>query len=349
MPRAISLAVQSAIEFEKRGGMKSLMDRFERTRVNVELLEALDQVRASRELVPAIPTIEPVGSRFNAPASATILKTVGIDGSQIYPSPDASVQWAYVRAIGTMGNETVESGQFFAANELNSESNESAKRLVDNWREAKESEAIVKSAEKWPNTMILTDGSLLPWSGMERDMESVSNIYRENIEKMKGKPLAGVISSPRSKYCMNLLRVSLKTTSGDYHDIDVSDTAFYRAYLDIGQRSAIFMHGSPVNDTFMAAVHMMYLKVSKSEVLRVEFPSWVAKDLDLVDTVHASILANCQGLEYPYSLIKAHNEVKISQDIAEGLQWQADLEFLRKHGQMDVRSAKERLKDACQQ
>jgi len=347
MPRAVEIAVKYSQEFENKGGMGALMDRFKRTQVNVDLLETLDHIRGARELVPAIPTGEPVGSKFDLPTSAIPIKVAGIDGSQIYPSEDAAVKWAFVRAIGVQGDETIETGHFFDASELETESNDSAKRLVDNWREAYESEIIVQAVNKWPKSLVLTDGSLLPWSGMEKDMESVANVYRENIEKAKGSLLAGVISSPRSKYCMNLLRVSLKAEKGDDHNINVSDTNFFRSYLEVGQRSAVFLHGSPVNDTFSAAIHMFYLKVSKSEVLRVEFPTWVATNKASVDVVHSSIFMNCQGLEYPYNLIKAHNSVKISQDIANGLQKQADLDYVRKNGYPIIQSAKVRLKNAC--
>lgn len=348
IPRAIKVAGKNS-NFETFGGLKGLEEKFRQMKVSMPLMETLERVRATHDLIPAIPTDEEIGSVAECPVLMDEPRIVGVDGSQIYPSNQAAVQWSYVRALASHGNKILESGRFFTPEDLSDEDQgEAVKRRVDGWREVYESEIIAQAAEcpEWANHIILTDGSLLPWSGMEKKMNEVSDIYRKNIQRTNGRLLAGVVSSPRSRYCMNLLRIALQSEGEKDHPIPISDTIFFRDYLKVGQRSAVYLHGSPVNDDFTASVHMFYLKVSDSEVFRVEIPSWVAHDPIKVSNIHAAIYQDSLGLEYPYSLIKAHDSVKISQEVALGLQEQADRDYYREQGVPFILPAKVRLKNA---
>jgi len=348
MPRAIEGAGQSGIKAV--GGMEGLMKKYRSTEVTMPLMETMEKIRATHSLIPAIPTDEPIGSAVDAPNMNEVPKVVGIDGSQIYPSEHVAVQWGYVRALAIHGKKVLETGRFFTAEDLKDEDpGDFNARKIDSWREAYESEIIAQAAEdpEWRNHVILTDGSLIPWSGMEKKMANVSGVYRKNIQRANGKLLAGIISSPRSRYCMNLLRIALMSEGKSDHEIPVSDTVFYKNYLETGQRSAVFLHGSPVNDDFSAAIHMFYLKISGSEVFRVEIPAWVAHDPEKVAAIHASVIQDSAGLDYPYSLINAHDTVKISLDVASELQRKFDQAYYREYGSTLMLPAKARLKNAC--
>jgi len=349
LPRAVTAAVRKRDEFESSGGLTGLREKFRRMSVTMDLMESLERIRATRELIPAIPTDEPIGSVINSPKVTGETSIVGIDGSQIYPSDNAAVQWAYVRALATSGDRNIETGRLFTPEDLFGDTQtETLKRKVDGWREAFESEMVAQSAEdpEWSNHIILTDGSLLPWSGMEKSMSDISDIYRSNMQRAKGRLVAGVISSPRSRYCMNLLRAAFRAEGKADLTIPVTDADFFREFLKVGQRTAIFLHGSPVNDDFNAAVHLFYLKVSRDEVFRIEIPSWVAHDSVKTSQLHAALIQDSGGLEYPYSLIKAHDLVKISQEVSQGLQEQADRDFYKSHGGPLILPAKVRLKNA---
>jgi hypothetical protein len=91
---------------------------------------------------------------------------------------------------------------------------------------------------------------------------------------------------------------------------------------------------------------LFYLKISEEEVVRVEIPAWIANNPDSVDMVHASILKDSYGLDYPFHLFQAHDQCKIPSSVAQAIQNEAISQYVARTGHYPYLSAKERLKNA---
>jgi hypothetical protein len=208
-------------------------------------------------------------------------------------------------------------------------------------------EALVEAAKLWPNKIVLSDGSLIPWAGIKKDMDQQSDSYLKARRKANGKMIAGVISSPKSKYITNLLNIVMGNTQANSKRGLIGDKELFKRTLKQGQRSAMFVHGSPLNDiTANDAVYLFYLKISEEEVVRVEIPAWIANNPDSVDMVHASILKDSYGLDYPFHLFQAHDQCKIPSSVAQAIQNEAISQYVARTGHYPYLSAKERLKNA---
>ena len=91
----------------------------------------------------------------------------------------------------------------------------------------------------------------------------------------------------------------------------LTDRAIFTKLLPPGHRSALFISASPLNRDFRTAgheIHFFYLNTdADSTIVRVEIPTWVAQDPELLNRVHAGILKDCQTTGgFPYTLVRAH-------------------------------------------
>jgi hypothetical protein len=158
--------------------------------------------------------------------------------------------------------------------------------------------------------------------------------------------LAGYISSPKSHLLLNLISLAENAPGilKEYRTVD--DTVLMRYGLAIGQRSAIFLHGSRRNlpmEKAGAGVYFFFVKINHDEVARVELPVWIAQDPIRLDQVHASVLEDSKMLGYPYALIYAHYQIVIPLALGQELNRLAMRAYLEHRGYHHV-SAKGQLK-----
>jgi hypothetical protein len=101
------------------------------------------------------------------------------------------------------------------------------------------------------------------------------------------------------------------------------DRAIFRHRLEPGQRSALFVSGSPFNPRLRRhdaglEIVFFYLNVGRpgdAAIARVETPRWVADDPGRLGQLHAAIWDQCQAPgRYPYALARAHEIAVVHMD-----------------------------------
>ena len=133
--------------------------------------------------------------------------------------------------------------------------------------------------------------------------------------------MAGFVSRPHSAEVVALLYLahlepearqavhSLADT--DYRGL--TDRALF-GFLETGQRSALFVRGTPTNQDFAARGHKIYFFYlnTGSDLARVEVPEWVARQPAQLDLVHAVVYDQCCfNNGYPYALTRADEQAVI--------------------------------------
>ena len=309
----------------------------------------------------AIPTGEPVDLAKSADSQP--IEAVGIDGSQIYPLDRSPILWAYIQAVAyrmqrpplfesqfvDIGTEIAQGGS--QALEL-LENRDELTTLTNAWRTLLEMRMACAAVQVYPGEVILLDNGMLPWlsvggSSAHRRL----NEYLELLLALRPGLVAGVISGPQSRLLARLVNLAEAETveQGLKDSHDIADSVLMRRLLRPGERSALFLHGSPRNKVFQdhsAGVYFFFLRVNEQEIARVEIPAWLAEDPRLVDSIHASVLADAHLTGYSYVLSQAHQHVTIPFDLADVLHANARACYWTEAGQLYFASAKNQMKGA---
>jgi hypothetical protein len=289
----------------------------------------------------AVPTKEPVDAAFPAPDPPHHFCALGADGSQIYPDRHASALF-YLINIGSIcieygsGDPPAVSSRpslHYLAEDLYDEHGALVTSdQIDGQRDLAEMAELARLARHAGSvpSMALLDNGLLPWSLLQDQdhsrprLQQIRDEYIGHLSSLHqaGSAVAGVIDRPRQGDVLALAYLGGRPASsgdpaagGDAPHIGLTDPMMFRRRLAIGERSALFVHGSPANTQFQASGHQIrffYLRSSADTVLRVEVPAWVTDDQ--LDLVHAGLLhdsSTCGG--FPYSLVRAHELAVVSQ------------------------------------
>ena len=285
----------------------------------------------------AIPTEEALDQTVPPPKTPQSLHVIGADGSQIYPDRHASAFYylinigSIVVAHGSGEAPTIqqESRLFFETEDLYDEADHPIQNAYVNLRrDVAEMKTLAEQAEKLiaEKTLAILDNSLLLWMALQtggstsRDMDRYLQQYLKLLDRLRSSEtgLAGFIDRPRSVSVLALIHLAGLPNDQITQDSvrltpfrGLTDRVIFTKLLPPGHRSARFISASPLNRDFSTAgheIHFFYLKTDPNDtVVRVEIPSWVAQDPELLNRVHAGTLLECQTTGgFPYTLVRAH-------------------------------------------
>lgn len=173
------------------------------------------------------------------------------------------------------------------------------------------------------NYMVLFDGSLIFFhidSQGQDEKQYFLGRYFDYLQKFYDKKtlIAGYMSFPRSKELVNILKLVLAQfdekqlqNSGVLDQLTDMDIALY--FLPIGSRSTIFESKSLVSYLYPqeSKPYFCYFNVGV-EIIRLEFPAWIAQQENLVDQICAMALDQAiKGKGYPVCLFEAHEQAVV--------------------------------------
>ncbi len=211
-------------------------------------------------------------------------------------------------------------------------------RLVALIRDLSERELLANMVEEFqPPIITLTDGPLELWIGREGNIDAQTyeksfQPYLNALIKLAhhGASTAGYIDKPRGDLVVRLLEIAMlpdeqMDRAGSTHRpfLGVTDINLFENFLEPCQRSAIFGIQSHTLHKYPAdlALHFFYLNVSQDEhrpyIVRVEIPTWVTKEEQIVNELHAVLIHQCQimGIRtYPYLLHRSHEVALVTQE-----------------------------------
>lgn len=267
---------------------------------------------------------------------------VAADGSQIYPDFNASSLY-YLLNIGVLvyqhGTDSLPyqatfPSVFYTDNYLQDEHAQTvSNRTVNSRRTIAEIRTLWEQARAHKLNdlplVALHDGNLLKFFGGS-DVSDSNSLIREYMGLMvalhdMNTMFAGYVDTPRSSYLISLLNLldmdaskihpATVSNNGDFEGL--SDAVVLERHLKAGQRSPLMVQNSPTNYDYKKfnpnhEIAVFYINVAEQghhpHLARVDMPMWVARQPQMVDTLHALLLAQCrmQGMRpYPYALTRA--------------------------------------------
>lgn len=188
-------------------------------------------------------------------------------------------------------------------------------------------------------TVVLFDGTLILWhlaarrlpAAFRNEMLDRGLLAALDALEAMAPPVAvaSYISQPQATAIVNALRLALCPKESPNCGADCASLQFpnrpcdgvgglfdrdiFWERLAVGQRSAVFGSRAPVMEHYRQhRVGFFYLRL-ENEIARVEVPTWVARDRQRLDLVHAVVLDQCRlGFGYPVALAEAHEQAVVS-------------------------------------
>lgn len=304
-----------------------------------DLRAKLDAIRAAGvEWRGAAPSDEPPDAVHPLPPAPTQATLIAADGSQIFPDPHGLALY-YLINVGSIVYRHG-SGQapdcytmptlYYRDEELFSEDGQLIRpRRIESYRDLAEIERLALLTENTHNTptITLTDGPLLLYGHVgpaDRDtFEEDLARYLAQLTALQrnGVIAAGYVDRPRSPWVVSLLDLAgwdlpqpLPQRLGWREFQGLDDEALFKGLLQPGERSALFVAESAVNQRYAQSGHgiyFFYLNVSaisiQPKIARVEVPEWVVRQPGAIDCLHALLYYQCRIIDgYPYVLARAH-------------------------------------------
>jgi hypothetical protein len=180
-------------------------------------------------------------------------------------------------------------------------------------------------ARQFQADVALVDGSLMQLVNVLSKEEQVRDVMSDYFETLAGfreigVPVVGYISQPASQMVMRAVRMlacdkpvpcEKKPTEpcGCQTLWSIDDTDLVWGLLDENERSPVFepVYSHLVGDNAEGVKELVFAYMATQyELVRLEFPLWVAED-GLLDKVIGVILHQCKlGQGYPNALTRAH-------------------------------------------
>ena len=308
---------------------------------------------------------------------------IGVDGSQIYPNRHGPALYFLIntgvivlrQGSGQAPLISTNPQIFYTEDELYDDNlNLLNAQMVNSLRESAEIEALADWATQerahWAQEqrliLALTDGPLLIWiseeekgaAGEKAAWERVQ-AYLAQLQRIQDSDVVpvGYVARPRSANVLRLLHVAQlpeseitkeRVRASSFRAL--TDTALFGDLLP-NQRSALFSSTAQVNKTFANAGHeicFFYLNIARPgqepRIARIDIPKWAAMQPGLLDRVHRAIVRDCDGAEYPYTLIRAHELALVTYHERGELEKMLAVAYLRLTGEHLSASIKEQLK-----
>lgn len=318
--------------------LQEYADKGEALRAKVEQAAQMDGFLRS-----AKPSAEKLTATFAAPEALESATLIAVDGSQINPSRHEAVNYFLIN----LGAIEMEMG----AGKAPKTHTQSDLRVLDFAAGGTYSEervglerdtgervflAELANEAKVKPVITLTDGPLELWGGSSRDSEQDRHFaqslrdYLKALEELHkaGAATAGYVDKPRADLVVRALEVAA-TPIDELGDIrktrplrGVTDHHLFAPLLGSGERSAIFGIQSQLAAKYAGALSLQffYLNVGSETrpwLARVEIPAWVAEDAQLLDGLHATLIAQSGmmgSLAYPYVLHRAHEIAVVTRE-----------------------------------
>jgi len=325
-----------------------------------------------------------LNARFIPPAESEDASLIGVDGSQIYPNRHGPALYYLIntgvillrQGSGEAPLVSTSPQVFFTEDDLYDDNlNLLNAQMVNGLRELAEMQELAHWAGEershWGGDLArlilaMTDGPLLIWISEEEKSAAGEKAARErvqayldqlqSIQNSRAIPI-GYVARPRSSNVLRLLHVAqLAEPEISKENVRASryraltDATLFRNLLP-NQRTALFSSTAQVNKTFAEAgqeICFFYLNVSRNadapRIARVDIPRWAAEQPGMLDRVHRAIYRDCEGVDYPYVLIRAHELALVTYAERKELENMLAIEYMRLTGERLSSSVKEELK-----
>lgn len=219
--------------------------------------------------------------------------------------------------------------------------------LISCERTLKELEEILNVVKKYTNYKLpiiaLLDGTLIHWhierhssSLIEQFIKRLSNTLLEL--KALGIPVASFLSNSRSNDLINMLRIfkcpyesvncKKYCSAVESKNLPCNPTLDYKAVLDrrlmerffslrkadVGTRTTLFKSNSRILSYYPDDLKICFFYINTgTEIGRVELPSYVVQNKDMLNLIHNIISLQCKvGFGYPVALSESHFMATIS-------------------------------------
>lgn len=285
--------------------------------------------------------IEPLSTLHTAATAVPPYTVIAVDGSQIAPSRH-EIAYCYLINIGrvaiTYGSQArprLESLPQLVYDPAELGQLRSWGITTEDWLRYRRTQAellaltdlaIVASPET--PTLALVDGSLIFWDWATLPAPARKLLLAPILEAWQQLrshriPLVGYVSASRSHETLNFLRLGVcpyaepncaehcaKDTERPPCQIfdPLRDTLLWQAQLKPQQYSPLWRSYSPILEHYGDhAIYCCYLHVG-TEVVRLEFPQWVAQDQALLQQAVTLTISQVEkGRGYPVALAEAHH------------------------------------------
>lgn len=206
-----------------------------------------------------------------------------------------------------------------------------------------EATILAELADSWAQinplelpSLAMVDGSLIYWFLEPLPAEARNRILHPILQawdqlRVLGIPLVGYLSASRSSEALSFLRLQAcphdqpdcptycpddkanSSVRAPCHVLDpLRDTALWSQLLEPGQRGPLWRSSAQILNFYDSqAIYFCHVNAG-SEVIRVEFPAWVAEDAGLLDQALGLTLTQVyKGYGYPIALAEAHNQAVV--------------------------------------
>lgn len=268
-------------------------------------------------------------------AQASNYAVLAVDGSQIYYDKHQGpacylINVGYVQLRYGLPGKSVDVGSFPQI--FMKESGKidfGSTDFVNMQREGYEFEAMLQQIEGMEKeidiekTVCLFDGSLIFFHLDPKDMEVKQQFleqYCKALDVLSQKKIltVGYMSFPKTRELINLCRLEM----AQFDDVmleqisvfeRLSDVDILGLFLQQGQRTIMFQSCAPI--AFLYPEHLKpyfcYMNIGK-EIVRLEFPAWIASDEPLVQQVCSVVYDQAlKGSGYPVCLFEAHEQAVV--------------------------------------
>jgi hypothetical protein len=319
---------------------------------------------------PQLRPAEPLNAGYPLPPLPQTATLLAADGSQISPDRNLEVQYGLINvgAIQMCLNEGQAPRLFVRSKLMVDQELQTPTGLISDGelallRDLNERSILAELAEQaTPPVITFTDGPMELWG--TNDFEGASPFAHKQSEYLQvlrrlarlNVATAGYVDKPFANLVVRLLEVALLESNQldqvkEYYPLrGVTDLYLFRRLLRPGERSAVFALQSKSAANYRAelALHFFYLNVGRGGLARVEIPAWVADAPQLLDSLHAVLIGQCQVMgsrPYPYLLHRAHETAVVTLEERDQVTQMILVELRQRGVEVDQVSNKQSAKD----